>query len=100
MANKANAQTKKTESKNTHSASHSLKEARISIQNTPQDVILNLQRTIGNQAVGRLYRSGLLQAKLKIGSPNDKLVMGSSLRLTVSWDRLHVFNPLPQLAVF
>jgi len=30
-----------------------------------------LQRSIGNQAVAQLYRSGLLQAKLRIGQPND-----------------------------
>jgi hypothetical protein len=30
-----------------------------------------LQRSIGNQGVAQLYRSGLLQAKLKIGELND-----------------------------
>jgi predicted transcriptional regulator len=30
-----------------------------------------LQRSIGNRAVERLFRSGVLQAKLKIGRPND-----------------------------
>jgi hypothetical protein len=30
-----------------------------------------LQRAIGNQAVEGLYRSGLIQAKLTIGAPND-----------------------------
>jgi hypothetical protein len=39
--------------------------------NSPVDQILSLQRTIGNQAVQRLYKSGLLQAKLRIGRPND-----------------------------
>jgi len=39
---------------------------------TPSDRILFLQRTIGNQAVQRLMRSGTLQAKLKIGQPGDK----------------------------
>lgn len=33
--------------------------------------ILNLQRTIGNQSVRNLIQSGKLQAKLKIGKPND-----------------------------
>ena len=33
--------------------------------------ILRLQRTIGNRAVERLIKSGTLQAKLKIGKPND-----------------------------
>jgi hypothetical protein len=39
--------------------------------NSPVDRILFLQRTIGNQAVGRLLKSGVLQAKLKIGQPKD-----------------------------
>ena len=47
--------------------------------NSPIDQILFLQRTIGNQAVQRLIRqSGVngqestgIQAKLKIGQPND-----------------------------
>jgi len=33
--------------------------------------ILYLQRTVGNQAVQRMVRSGALQAKLKIGQPGD-----------------------------
>ena len=33
--------------------------------------ILHLQRTIGNQAVQRLVKSGTLQAKLRIGQPGD-----------------------------
>ena len=33
--------------------------------------ILYLQRTAGNQAVQRLVRSGMLQAKLRIGQPGD-----------------------------
>jgi hypothetical protein len=32
---------------------------------------LFLQRTIGNQAVQRLFYTGVIQAKLKIGQPND-----------------------------
>ena len=39
--------------------------------NSPVDRILFLQRTIGNQAVGRLIESGTLQAKLRIGQPGD-----------------------------
>ena len=38
----------------------------------PADRILFLQRTIGNQAVQRLIKSGTLQTKLKIGQPSDK----------------------------
>ena len=39
--------------------------------NSPVDRILFLQRTIGNQAVGKLIKSGALQAKLRIGQPRD-----------------------------
>jgi len=39
---------------------------------SPADRILFLQRTIGNQAVQRMVRSGALQAKLRIGQPGDK----------------------------
>ncbi len=38
---------------------------------SPVDRILFLQRTIGNQAVERLMRSGILQAKLKTEQPGD-----------------------------
>jgi len=39
---------------------------------SPLEQILHLQRTLGNQAVQRLIKSGSIQAKLKIGKPNDK----------------------------
>ena len=39
---------------------------------SPADRILFLQRTIGNQAVQRLIKSGTLQAKLRIGQPGDR----------------------------
>lgn len=39
---------------------------------TPFPSLLHLQHTLGNQAVQRLARSGMLQAKLKIGQPDDK----------------------------
>jgi len=38
---------------------------------SPLHRVLSLQRTIGNQAVKRLLESVLLQAKLRIGQPND-----------------------------
>ncbi len=38
---------------------------------SPINHILHLQRTIGNRAVQRLFSSGAIQAKLKIGQPND-----------------------------
>ncbi|MES0491975.1 MAG: DUF4157 domain-containing protein [Leptospirales bacterium] len=40
--------------------------------NNRREYIMYLQRTIGNQAVGRLLRSGYLQKKLNIGPANDK----------------------------
>ena len=40
--------------------------------NPSVDRILFLQRTVGNQAMQRLLRSGALQAKLRIGQPGDK----------------------------
>jgi hypothetical protein len=33
--------------------------------------ILFLQRTIGNKAVQRLFKSGIIQAKLRISEPGD-----------------------------
>jgi hypothetical protein len=41
-------------------------------KSSPAGQILHLQRTFGNQAVQRLLKSGTIQAKLKIGKPNDK----------------------------
>ncbi len=38
---------------------------------SPADRILYLQRTAGNQAIQRLIKSRALQAKLKIGQPDD-----------------------------
>jgi hypothetical protein len=44
---------------------------RLQSMDTPVDRILFLQRTVGNQAVSRLMKSGALQAKLRIGQPRD-----------------------------
>ena len=41
-------------------------------QKSPISSFLHLQRTIGNQAVGRLLQSGAIQAKFKFGQPEDK----------------------------
>jgi hypothetical protein len=38
---------------------------------SPLDQIMRLQRTIGNQAVQKLFRSGAIQAKMEIGQPDD-----------------------------
>jgi hypothetical protein len=39
--------------------------------NSRYDRILFLQKSIGNQAVQRLFKSGLIQAKLQTGMPGD-----------------------------
>ncbi len=41
--------------------------------NTFIDNIMFLQRSIGNQAVQRLFKSGVIQGKLKISKPNDEI---------------------------
>jgi len=41
-------------------------------KNSPINHILHFRRTIGNKAVQRLFKSGVIQAKLKIGQPGDK----------------------------
>ncbi len=41
-------------------------------QSSAADRVMFLQRTIGNQAVENMIRSGTLQAKLRIGPPGDK----------------------------
>jgi LysM repeat protein len=38
---------------------------------SPVEQVLHLQRTIGNRAVTRLVESGALQARLRVGAPND-----------------------------
>lgn len=64
-ANKSNSETGKSipaKSTNFFKQSH----------NSHVDLVMHLQRTVGNQAVGRMLNSGIIQAKLKIGNPNDK----------------------------
>jgi len=41
-------------------------------KDSPVEQTLPLQLNFGNQAVQRLSKSGTIQAKLKVGSPNDK----------------------------
>jgi hypothetical protein len=38
---------------------------------SPVEQVLYLQRTIGNRAVTRLIEAGVLQARLRVGAPND-----------------------------
>jgi len=70
MAERAVATTKAPETKQTCSNS-SKQNLGFSPSGSPADRILQLQRTAGNQAVQRLIKSGALQAKLRIGQPND-----------------------------
>lgn len=63
---------KTPEAKRENPASHGRKTEHSPSISTHIDRILFLQRTIGNQAVMRLIRSGALQDKLKIGQPGDK----------------------------
>jgi hypothetical protein len=63
---------KKPETKRDNPASNLWKTNYSLSLSSPSDCILYLQRTIGNQAVQRLIKSGALQAKLRIGQPGDK----------------------------
>ena len=63
--------TKTPESKRDNSVSQTRRTDFSKSTNSPVDQIFFLQRTIGNQAVQRLFKSGVIQAKLKIGQPND-----------------------------
>ena len=59
------------EVKHSNSNSRVRRTERLQSMDTPADCILYLQRTAGNQAVSRLMKSGALQAKLRIGQPED-----------------------------
>jgi hypothetical protein len=64
--------TKAPEAKRENTDSQARKTQRYKSVNSHAGRILFLQRTIGNQAVQRLYKSGFIQTKLRIGQPNDK----------------------------
>ena len=72
MAEKVQLAAKTSEAKRENSASKTRKIESPQSMSSPADQVLYLQRTIGNQAVQRLIKSGALQAKLKIGQPGDK----------------------------
>jgi hypothetical protein len=59
------------EAKKNNPASQTRKNDFTQSMGSPVESILFLHRTIGNQAVERLFKSGLLQAKLKISQPGD-----------------------------
>lgn len=73
MSEKVGLAVKKLESKGKE---HTLAKTKTGISpsvdiNSPVGQMLYLQRTIGNRAVTRLIRPGVLQAKLTIGQPGD-----------------------------
>ena len=72
MAERVQFAAKTSEAKRENSASKIRKTESPQVISSPADQFLYLQRTIGNQAVQRLIKSGTLQAKLKIGQPGDK----------------------------
>jgi len=72
MGEKVQVAAKKPEVKRENQASKSRNADQSQSMSSPVDQVLYLQRTIGNQAVQKLARSGALQAKLKIGQPRDK----------------------------
>ena len=72
MGEKVQVAAKKPEVKRENQASHTRNADQSQSMSSPVDQVLYLQRTIGNQAVQKLARSGALQAKLRIGQPRDK----------------------------
>ena len=63
---------KKEPSKNPQpSSAHPQRSGQFLSTNSPVESIMQLQRTLGNQAVQGLFASGAIQAKLKISQPND-----------------------------
>ena len=72
MAERVQLTAKTSEAKKENSASTTRKIESPQSMSSPADQVLHLQRTIGNQAVQRLIKSGALQAKLKIGQPGDR----------------------------
>jgi hypothetical protein len=72
MRGRSNLISRRTTTKKGNFASKAKKPDLSSTKNSPLDQILNLQRTAGNQTVQGLFKSGVLQPKLKIGEPGDK----------------------------
>ena len=71
MSERVKVTSKTPESKRDNSVSQTRKIDFSQSTTSPIDHILFLQRTIGNQVVQRLFKSGVIQAKLKIGQPGD-----------------------------
>ncbi len=71
MGNRFRIEVKKHEANSQNFVSKTRKPCCSKTRSSPVDRVLFLQRTIGNQAVQRLIKSGTLQAKLRIGVPGD-----------------------------
>jgi len=71
MSERAKLTTKISEAKRENSVTKTQRTDFSQSISSPVDHILFLHRTIGNQAVQRLLKAGVIQAKLKIGQPND-----------------------------
>ena len=72
MGEKVQVAAKQPKVKRENLASHSRNAVQSQSMSSPIERILFLQRTIGNQAVQRLIKSGTMQAKVRIGKPGDK----------------------------
>jgi hypothetical protein len=71
MGEKIRVNQRKADGDEKHAPFGTSKSNTTSAYDSPFSEILDLQRTIGNRAVTRLIQSGVLQAKLKIGQPDD-----------------------------
>ncbi len=71
MSERASITAKTPEAKSNKPASKSQGTDFSQSTNSPADHILFLQRTVGNQAVQRLFTTGTIQPKIRIGQPND-----------------------------
>lgn len=63
--------TQKTDAKTNNTPSQTEKTVSVALPNCPIQDLMLLQPNLGNQAVQRLFKSGVVQAKLRIGAPND-----------------------------
>ncbi|WP_440956054.1 eCIS core domain-containing protein [Methanosarcina sp. Mfa9] len=98
MAERAVATSKAQESK--QKCSNSCKQnVGFNSSGSPADMILQLQRTAGNQAVQRLVKSGVLQAKLKIGQNNDVYEQEADRTANEVMGRLDNVQPSDQEAI-
>ena len=71
MGNRSKPSTKSSAPESKRSIVRRQKAAPSHLKTSSAEHILNLQRSIGNQAVQRMLNASVIQAKLKIGQPND-----------------------------